>query len=57
MEKYANQQTNHPSRTNGCRDYFQNDKIEPEAFTFEKFYALYFKICPRNDIEELFGSM
>ncbi|KAI4480224.1 hypothetical protein M0802_014273 [Mischocyttarus mexicanus] len=35
----------------------KNDKIEPEAFTFEKFYSLYFKICPRNDIEELFQSM
>ncbi|KAJ8675594.1 hypothetical protein QAD02_011380 [Eretmocerus hayati] len=35
----------------------KNDKIEPEAFTFEKFYSLYFKICPRNDIEELFGSI
>ncbi|XP_008206467.2 1-phosphatidylinositol 4,5-bisphosphate phosphodiesterase isoform X1 [Nasonia vitripennis] len=35
----------------------KNDKIEPEAFTFEKFYALYHKICPRNDIEELFGSI
>ncbi|XP_014211046.1 1-phosphatidylinositol 4,5-bisphosphate phosphodiesterase-like [Copidosoma floridanum] len=35
----------------------KNDKMEPEAFTFEKFYSLYFKICPRNDIEELFGSI
>ncbi|KAF7391274.1 hypothetical protein V1477_008936 [Vespula maculifrons] len=35
----------------------KNDKIEPSAFTFEKFYSLYFKICPRNDIEELFQSI
>ncbi|KYM81957.1 1-phosphatidylinositol-4,5-bisphosphate phosphodiesterase [Atta colombica] len=35
----------------------KNDKIEPEAFTFDKFYNLYFKICPRNDIEELFQSI
>lgn len=36
---------------------FQNDVIEPEDFTFDAFYALYHKICPRNDIEELFQSM
>ncbi|XP_020283715.1 1-phosphatidylinositol 4,5-bisphosphate phosphodiesterase-like [Pseudomyrmex gracilis] len=35
----------------------KGDKMEPEAFTFEKFYSLYFKICPRNDIEELFQSI
>ncbi|XP_043498310.1 1-phosphatidylinositol 4,5-bisphosphate phosphodiesterase isoform X2 [Polistes fuscatus] len=35
----------------------KNDKIEPDAFTFDKFYSLYFKICPRNDIEELFQSI
>ncbi|KAJ8922881.1 hypothetical protein NQ315_007916 [Exocentrus adspersus] len=35
----------------------KNDIIEPEAFTFDKFYALYHKICPRNDIEELFRSI
>lgn len=35
----------------------KNDTIEKEAFTFDKFYALYHKICPRNDIEELFRSM
>ncbi|XP_014229248.1 1-phosphatidylinositol 4,5-bisphosphate phosphodiesterase-like [Trichogramma pretiosum] len=35
----------------------KNDKIEPDAFTFDKFKSLYFKICPRNDIEELFGSI
>lgn len=28
-----------------------------EEFTFDKFYALYHKICPRNDIEELFNTM
>ncbi|KAF2902540.1 hypothetical protein ILUMI_03640 [Ignelater luminosus] len=35
----------------------KNDLIEPEHFTFDKFYALYHKICPRNDIEELFRSI
>lgn len=35
----------------------KNDAIDHEAFTFDKFYALYHKICPRNDIEELFRSM
>ncbi|XP_037917736.1 1-phosphatidylinositol 4,5-bisphosphate phosphodiesterase isoform X2 [Hermetia illucens] len=28
-----------------------------EEFTFDKFYALYHKICPRNDIEELFNTI
>lgn len=37
--------------------FLQSDKIEPSAFVFEKFKALYFKVCPRNDIEELFQSM
>lgn len=32
----------------------KNDVIEPVDFTFDKFYELYHKICPRNDIEELF---
>ncbi|XP_065226252.1 1-phosphatidylinositol 4,5-bisphosphate phosphodiesterase-like isoform X1 [Planococcus citri] len=32
----------------------KNDLIEPADFTFDKFYELYHKICPRNDIEELF---
>lgn len=36
---------------------FQSDTMEPSAFTFEKFYSLYHKICPRNDIDELFQSM
>ena len=35
----------------------KNDVIEKADFTFEKFYELYHKICPRNDIEELFRSM
>ncbi|CAK9818631.1 1-phosphatidylinositol 4,5-bisphosphate phosphodiesterase [Anthophora plagiata] len=35
----------------------KSDKIEPKDFTFEKFKTLYFKICPRNDIEELFQSI
>lgn len=35
----------------------KNDVIEKEDFTFDKFYALYHKICPRNDIEELFREI
>ncbi|KAK9876536.1 hypothetical protein WA026_013909 [Henosepilachna vigintioctopunctata] len=35
----------------------KNDIIEPEDFIFDKFYALYHKICPRNDIEELFQTI
>lgn len=35
----------------------KNDTMEREDFTFDKFYALYHKICPRNDIEELFRQM
>ncbi|XP_060804194.1 1-phosphatidylinositol 4,5-bisphosphate phosphodiesterase isoform X5 [Amyelois transitella] len=35
----------------------KNDVMEKDAFTFDKFYALYHKICPRNDIEELFRSI
>uniref|UniRef100_A0A8C5PES3 1-phosphatidylinositol 4,5-bisphosphate phosphodiesterase n=1 Tax=Leptobrachium leishanense TaxID=445787 RepID=A0A8C5PES3_9ANUR len=32
----------------------KNDEIEASAFTFEKFYELTQKICPRTDIEELY---
>lgn len=35
----------------------KNDVMEKEDFTFDKFYALYHKICPRNDIEELFREV
>lgn len=35
----------------------KNDVMEKDAFTFDKFYALYHKICPRNDIEDLFRSI
>ncbi|CAL1299502.1 unnamed protein product, partial [Larinioides sclopetarius] len=35
----------------------KNDSIEPADFTAEKFYQIYHKICPRNDIEELFQSI
>lgn len=37
--------------------FLQGDSIDKADFTFEKFVALYHKICPRNDIEELFQSM
>jgi phosphatidylinositol phospholipase C, beta len=40
-----------------CILLFQTDEIEPEEFTFEKFYELYHKICPRTDIEELFKEL
>ncbi|XP_076834770.1 1-phosphatidylinositol 4,5-bisphosphate phosphodiesterase beta-4 isoform X2 [Brachyhypopomus gauderio] len=35
----------------------KNDEIEPEVFTFEKFYSLTQKICPRADIEMLFKKL
>jgi len=35
----------------------KNATMTKEQFTFDKFYALYHKVCPRNDIEELFTSM
>jgi phosphatidylinositol phospholipase C, beta len=37
--------------------FLQGDAMDVEAFTFEKFYVLYHKICPRNDIDELFQAM
>nr|XP_042901648.1 1-phosphatidylinositol 4,5-bisphosphate phosphodiesterase-like [Parasteatoda tepidariorum] len=35
----------------------KSDVIEPGDFTAEKFNQIYHKICPRNDIEELFQSI
>ncbi|XP_061110511.1 1-phosphatidylinositol 4,5-bisphosphate phosphodiesterase beta-4 isoform X1 [Conger conger] len=35
----------------------KNDEIEHAVFTFDKFYALTQKICPRTDIEELFRKL
>ncbi|CAH1793119.1 unnamed protein product, partial [Owenia fusiformis] len=35
----------------------KNDEIDPATFTFEKFYELYHRICPRNDIEEVFKEL
>ncbi|XP_054617434.1 1-phosphatidylinositol 4,5-bisphosphate phosphodiesterase beta-4-like isoform X2 [Dunckerocampus dactyliophorus] len=35
----------------------KNDEIEPSAFTFDIFYALTQKICPRTDIEDLFKKI
>ncbi|XP_026115534.1 1-phosphatidylinositol 4,5-bisphosphate phosphodiesterase beta-4-like isoform X3 [Carassius auratus] len=35
----------------------KNDEIEHLAFTFDIFYALTQKICPRTDIEELFKKI
>ena len=32
-------------------------EIEKDQFTFEKFWELYLKLCPRNDILKLFKSM
>ncbi|KAL3872742.1 hypothetical protein ACJMK2_035946 [Sinanodonta woodiana] len=33
------------------------DEVEISAFTFDKFYELYHKICPRTDIEDLFKEL
>ncbi|XP_041662061.1 1-phosphatidylinositol 4,5-bisphosphate phosphodiesterase beta-4-like isoform X1 [Cheilinus undulatus] len=35
----------------------KNDEIEPGDFTFDIFYALTQKICPRTDIEDLFKKI
>lgn len=35
----------------------KNDEIEHSAFTFDIFYALTQKICPRTDMEELFKKI
>lgn len=35
----------------------KNESVPKADFTFDKFYELYHKICPRNDIEELFRNM
>lgn len=35
----------------------KSDTMERDDFTFDKFYELYHKVCPRNDIEELFRTM
>ncbi|KAF7989040.1 hypothetical protein HCN44_007350 [Aphidius gifuensis] len=35
----------------------KSDSMDPEAFTLDKFRDMYFKLCPRNDIEELFQSI
>lgn len=40
-----------------CVFSLQNDEIEHSVFTFDVFYALTQKICPRTDIEELFKKM
>ncbi|XP_070577889.1 1-phosphatidylinositol 4,5-bisphosphate phosphodiesterase beta-4-like isoform X4 [Ptychodera flava] len=31
----------------------KSDEIDPKDFSFEKFYELYHKICPRTELEEL----
>ena len=36
---------------------FQNEEIDAESFTFDKFYELYHKICPRTDLEDLFNKL
>uniref|UniRef100_A0A915JN46 1-phosphatidylinositol 4,5-bisphosphate phosphodiesterase n=1 Tax=Romanomermis culicivorax TaxID=13658 RepID=A0A915JN46_ROMCU len=35
----------------------KKDEIEQSDFTFEKFYELYLKICPRTDVQELFNLL
>ena len=36
---------------------FQNDSLDPEIFTFDKFYQIYRIICPRTDIDQLFEKL
>ncbi|XP_068085733.1 1-phosphatidylinositol 4,5-bisphosphate phosphodiesterase isoform X2 [Anabrus simplex] len=35
----------------------KSDVVAPADFTFEKFYELYHKVCPRKEIDELFNSI
>jgi len=35
----------------------KNDSIDPETFTFEKFYKIYQSLCPRTDIDDLFSQI
>ena len=35
----------------------QNGEIDAEQFTFEKFYSLCLKICPRADIADTFNKL
>lgn len=35
----------------------KGDSIDKEAFTFENFFKLYYTICPRTDIDELWSSI
>jgi phosphatidylinositol phospholipase C, beta len=35
----------------------KEDSMDPEAFTFDKFWEMYKKIAPRMDIEELFTQV
>ena len=37
--------------------FTQNDGIDVDAFTFDKFFQLYHLICPRLDIEDLFKEL
>ena len=32
----------------------QNDEIDQNLFTFEAFYQLYAKVCPRQDFDQIF---
>lgn len=46
-----------PTADDDFHFHLQNDEIEQSDFTFDIFYALTQKICPRTDIEELFKKM
>ena len=46
-----------PSKYDALTFAFQNEEIDAESFTFDKFYELYHKICPRTDLEDLFNKL
>ncbi|KAI8505595.1 1-phosphatidylinositol 4,5-bisphosphate phosphodiesterase beta-4 [Branchiostoma belcheri] len=46
-----------PSQSQWKNSSQKNDEIEPADFTFEKFFELYKKICPRTDIDDLFHKL
>uniref|UniRef100_A0A1I8FEJ5 phosphoinositide phospholipase C n=1 Tax=Macrostomum lignano TaxID=282301 RepID=A0A1I8FEJ5_9PLAT len=46
-----------PSQLTAKTVIFPNDEIIQATFTFDKFYELYHRICPRQDIEDLFNEL
>ena len=37
--------------------FFQNGCVDPDTFTFDKFYTLVTKICPRIDVMDIFQRL